>query len=472
MASNVPLPVLGDTGFVPPATADVYAGVMADIGVAFGTSAISQDEETPQGQLGTSFSEVIQAFMDLFSAFVSRVDPATSSGRMQDLIGRFFNIERIAASPTTAVATCTGAFNTPIPQGALARTAGGDIFAAVQGGTIPISGTLTLEFQNIALGAVACPAGYLNEIYQGVAGWDTITNLSDGTEGTDEELAQAFEARRQVELTKNALGFNAAMRGAIRAVPGVVDAYVIDNPTSGGVTIRGVTIPAGAVYIAVYGGADSDVAEAIWLTKSPGTPYYAGNTTVVVEDTLSGYAIPLPTYSVIFERPAIAPTVVSVELSSLDSVPGNVVSLVQAAIQQVFQGTDASGKGAPTIGSRVFASRFYAAVAALGPWADIINIKLGNGNSADACQFTGSIAGNALTVASVASGALAIGQTVGGALPGTVITGGTGTAWTVSVAQTLATGPLASYLADQDYADANLDQLPGVSAADIHVAIV
>jgi hypothetical protein len=60
--------------------------------------------------------------------------------------------------------------------------------------------------------------------------------------------------------------------------------------------------------------------------------------------------------------------------------------------------------------------------------------------------FTGSISGTALTVGSLTSGAVAIGQAVVGVgvAPGTIITGGSGTAWTVNNSQTVASTSLVS----------------------------
>jgi hypothetical protein len=485
ITTNVPIPTISDTGIAAPATADFFAGVMADFAAAFNSPSMSTDPETPQGQLGTSFAEVLQAFVDFNLAIVSRVDPATSSGRMQDGIGRFFNLERIAASPTTVLVTCGGAANVVIPVGALAKTQGGDIYSCVSGGTIPAAGSIDLEFQNTVEGDVPCPAGYLNEIYQSIPGWDTVLNASDGTPGTNLETAQAFELRRQAELTKNARGFNAAVRAQLLDVPGVVDAYVTDNSESGPLTIRGVTLPAGSLYACVYGGADLPVATAIWQKKGQGTPMYAVTpTTVVVEDTGSGYAIPYPTYTIVFDRPVVLPVVVSVQLSSLAALPDDYVTQVQNVVLAVFAGDDSTGLGAPTLGSRLLASRFQAPIAALGPWALVVAIGLGSPNNPDAAQFTGAIdngsggEGNVLTVTAVASGTLATGQYVEGAAPGTIITGQSSGApggvgvYSVGVVQLLASSPLAGYAANQNYVDLNLNQRAGGSAADVLVEAV
>ena len=54
-----------------------------------------------------------------------------------------------------------------------------------------------------------------------------------------------------------------------------------------------------------------------------------------------------------------------------------------------------------------------------------------------AADYTGYIAGTTLNISSLASGTVAIGQYVIGAAPGTLITGGSGSTWTVNNSQTL-----------------------------------
>jgi hypothetical protein len=72
-------------------------------------------------------------------------------------------------------------------------------------------------------------------------------------------------------------------------------------------------------------------------------------------------------------------------------------------------------------------------------------IPMQTGGSA-AARFVGSASGNNLSVSSVTYGSLAIGQTLLGDpwLPGTSITGGSGSSWTISQAQTVASGTYAT----------------------------
>lgn len=77
-------------------------------------------------------------------------------------------------------------------------------------------------------------------------------------------------------------------------------------------------------------------------------------------------------------------------------------------------------------------------------------------------SFTGSIGGATLNVSAVTSGSLATGQLVVGAgvAPGTTITGGSGTSWTVTPSQTVASGAMTAGV-DQPYAGAAANKWNG-----------
>src|SRR5713226_6062534 len=107
MATSVPRPTFGDKGFVAPVEADVLAGVQADVDAAFG-GGLNPGLYTPQGQLASSEAAIIGDSNAMFLWFCSQVDPAYSSGRMQDAIARIYFIERIPGQPTVVTARCLG----------------------------------------------------------------------------------------------------------------------------------------------------------------------------------------------------------------------------------------------------------------------------------------------------------------------------------------------------------------------------
>lgn len=377
MTTNVPSLIFNAQGVTVPTEAQIIAGLWSDFQAAFG-GGLNQSLRTPQGQLITSLAAMIGSANDLFLRFVNQVDPAFADGRMQDAIARIYYLSRIVATPTLVSCVCSGATGTVIPAGSLAQAADGKVYQSLSERTIGSGGSTTIEFSALDTGPIPCPTGSLSTIYRVVPGWDSITNPADGILGRDEESRADFENRRAASVALNATGILPAVRAAVLSVPGVVDAYVTENATATSATIGGVSVAARSLYVAVYGGADSDVARAIWTRKPPGCGY-TGDTTVSVTDNSAGYVLPLPTYSVTFKRATGLPIYFSVQLANSAQVPSDAVTQVRNAVVAAFNGADGGSRA--RIGGTVYALRFASAIAALGPWCQLVSITVGTTSS-------------------------------------------------------------------------------------------
>jgi hypothetical protein len=475
VTTNVPGPTFGPTGFIVPATADVLAGVQADIDAAFG-GGLNPALETPQGQLASSETAVIDQVNGTFLKYTQQVDPAYADGRMQDAIARIYFLERNPSLPTAVQAACVGLAGVVIAEGALAIADDGNRYVCTETGTIPVGGSITLSFACTTVGPIPCPAGTLNQIYQAIPGWDSISNVADGVLGNDVESRSAFEERRRLSVAANSNGSLPSVLGAVLEVANVIDAYVTENTQNTQQTIGGVLLAPNSLYVAVVGGLADDIARAIWSRKAPGCGYN-GNTSVTVYDTSPQYVPPYPAYSVSFTIPASLAILFAVDINNGPLVPADATTQIRNAIIGAFAGGDGGPRA--KIGTSLFASRFYSTVAALGAWAQVISIKIGSTNTASAA-FTGSVAGATLTVSAVGSGTLAVGQTIsdtsGNLVVGTRITalgtgvGGTGT-YTVSNSQTVGSESMKSAVASIFQVDPNIDQVPTIAAGDIVVTL-
>ncbi|PVX61227.1 baseplate J-like protein [Paraburkholderia unamae] len=450
---------------------------MADINSAFGGNLTQTNSDgtlaltTPQGQLATSDTAIIGDANDQFLYLANGVDPAYASGRMQDGIGRIYFLTRLAAQPTTLQVACGGLQGVVILVGSQIQDSSGNVYACTTQGTIPVSGTITLPFACVSTGPIAVPASNGISIYRAISGWDTVTCVS-GVIGRNVETRAAFELRRQQSVAANAVNTNDAILGTVLAVSGVVDAYVIDNYSSAPETIGGVTLGANSLYVCVAGSfTPLTVAQAIFTKKPPGCAYN-GNTSETVTDPNPIYSTP-PSYTVKFQTAVNIPIFFAITLKNSAMVPSNALTLIQGAIDEAFSGADDGI--VPRIGSEIFASRFYSNIASLGSWAQIITLQIGCVN-VPTTQFTGSISGNTLTVSSVASGAIAIGQfisdTTGIVASGTQITAGSGTSWTVSIAQTVASETMYGVVPNQNDVTMNINQEPTFSAANVILTLV
>jgi hypothetical protein len=472
VGTAVPPPVFGPTGFQSQPEQAILAGVQTDINTAFGGN-LNPALNTPQGQLASSEAAIIGNAQDTFCFITTQFDPQFAQGRAQDALGFIYFLQRNPAQPTVVQALCTGLQGVVIPVGALALDINGNEYVATASGTIPVAGNITLPFACLTVGPIACPAGALSTIFRSIPGWDAITNEAAGVLGNNVESRSAFEARRAASVAQNSLGSLPSILGAVLSVPNVIDAFVTENDTGSPVTIGGVTLNPNSLYVGVAGGTAADIAEAIWLHKAPGCAY-TGNTTVTVLDTSKGYVPPYPAYSVTYETVADLAILFQINLLDNGQVPANATTLVQNAIVSAFGGTDVVGQR-PKIGTKLLASRFYPTIAALGPWAQIVDILIGS-NNAPSVVFVGSISGSTLTVSSISSGAVAIGQTLfdttGNILPGTMVTGGSGSTWTVSVAQTVVTEAMTAAQATLYDVAVSIAQIPVVSPQNILVSVV
>jgi hypothetical protein len=430
--------------------------------------------ETPQGQLGSSDAAIIGDCNDQFLQVVRGVDPMFADGRMQDGIARIYFLTRKAATATQVQTTCGGLPGVIIPPGSLAKATDGTLYASQGSGTIGVGGTANITFAAITPGPIACATGTLNTIYRQVAGWDTITNSVDGVLGTAVETRTQFELRRQQSVAKNSVGSIAAIQGAVLEVPGILDAYTTDNSTGSNVILDGVTLPANSLYVCVSGGDPLAVATAIWRKKLPGSRM-GGNTSIVVQDTDSRYSPPYPSYTITYQIASAQEFLFLVTLSTSAQVPSNAATLIQAVVLNAFAGADGGPRA--RIGSTVFASRFYAGIAALGTWVEIISIKMGS-TGAPKATFAASIAGTVMTVTALSQGIIAVGQTViaGGVASGVIIvsrgtgTGGTGT-YNVSISQTASSQQMYGIVADLDVVQVGIAHIPVTDAGDVVVVL-
>jgi hypothetical protein len=372
--TSVPQIEFTPQGPIVPSDSDILAGVQIDINYAFG-GGVNPALNTPQGQLASSTAAIISDKDAEIALLCNQVDPQFATGRFQDAIGRIYFITRIGATSTAVTAILTGLPNTVVPAGTLAQDTSGNTYSLLGSVTIGDGGTVTSSWQNVVTGPIPCPEGTLSRVFQSVPGWDAITNPADGVLGQNVETASEFELRRKNSVAVNSRGSTQAILAAVFEVANVIDCFVIDN-TSGQTVFKGSTnypmLPH-SIYVGVVGGADADIAEAIWLKKDTGCDYN-GNTPVTVTDT--SYSAPQPTYVVRFNRPTSTPVLFAVQIVNSPTLPANIVTLIQNAIVAQFSGANPAIPPA-RMGSAVTGSGYYGAVIGAAPNITVLSVLVG-----------------------------------------------------------------------------------------------
>ena len=371
--SSVPKIQFTTSGLVLPQESDILDGCFEDINAAFGNQ-LSTNLETPQGQLASTWSAIIADKNDSFAQFVALVDPTTSSGIMQDAIARLYFLERNPPLPTVVNVNCIGVVGTVIPANTQITDIDGNLYYAVDGGTIGAGGTVTLEFANFVNGAIPCSINSV-KIYQSIAGLDRIENLAAGTLGRDVETSQEFETRRKLSVNQNTNGSVGSIYSNVLSVANVSDAIVINNPRNTSLTYgaSNYVLDPHSIYVGVVGGDDNLIGRAILQKLNLGCSMN-GNTTVSVPDT--SYSSPQPTYDITFNRPTDTRLRIAVQIQNSALLPTGITQSVKDAVLAAFNGTN--GQRA-RIGGTVLASNFYFAISSVGANVFILSVLVAKG---------------------------------------------------------------------------------------------
>lgn len=120
-------------------------------------------------------------------------------------------------------------------------------------------------------GAIVAQAGTVNTMETTIAGIDSVYNRYDLTMGRDEESDTELRQRYLDNLVVTGVATVDAIIQAVRRVAGVSSATLEENDTE---DTNANGVPAKSFKVTVVGGANNDIAQAIWDTKPVGIRSY------------------------------------------------------------------------------------------------------------------------------------------------------------------------------------------------------
>ena len=363
------------TGLYSPDTSDIREAVVADWTQAFADPdqpPLDTEPTTPAGQLVDSETAIIEDKNAQVLYLSNMFNPKVSDGRWQDALGYIYFLERQIETPSVVTCQLTGLAGTEIPAGALVQTTDGLILSSDNAVTIRSNGSATATFSNQESGPVAIPAHSVTSIVTVIPGWDTVDNETAGVPGRIRERRSEFEQRRYASVAANAHGTVAALYGTIGNIDGVIDLVILENITSSPIEEWGVTVPAHGVFISVYGGDGTAIAEAIYRKKDAGCDT-GGNTQVSYTDTTIQNYRGGVTYTYNIERPDPLAFAVQVTIRKTASTPATIVDSIKSAVLADFNGE--AGKDRVRMADICYASRFYCPIMDVGV-QDVVSIKI------------------------------------------------------------------------------------------------
>lgn len=326
------------------------------------TPDINTAPETPQGQIIDAETLAITQ-KDAEVAFLANMfNPKTARGIWQDALAEIYFIKRKKAVNSRCYCVLSGLNGTVIEKGSkIQSSADSTYWDLLETVTINGNSSVTALFECESEGAVIASPNTLNKIITTVAGWDTVNNIQSATVGSLEESQQAFEKRRYDSVALNSVGTTASVFSRVNQIDDVVGCYVVDNKTNVNKIIDDYLLKPHSIYVAVIGGSNQDIAEAIYRSLSAGCDYN-GNTQITVVDPHTHAK-----EKVTFMRPTSQNVYIKVNVFDKD-LPDDYENLIKNAVITNFYGQDEqieiAGEAVTRaiMGQDIYASRFLPSI--------------------------------------------------------------------------------------------------------------
>lgn len=265
---------------------------------------INVEQNSPDGQAINIHAQAISDVHELIKTIFNSYNPNNASGVVLDERVSINNIQRSGGTFTTVPITLTidrtiafdgldADFNNISGGGYTVQDDAGNQFILIDSVTL-VAGDHIRNFRAKNIGQVEVTSGTIVNAVTIVNGVTNITNASGAlVTGTNEETDAQLRVRRAASVSNAASGYLNGLRGRLLGLDGVTSARVYENITN---IVDASGIPAHGIWSIVEGGANTEIANQIFMLKTAGANM-KGDVTVDIT-TISG-----GTFTARFDRP-------------------------------------------------------------------------------------------------------------------------------------------------------------------------
>lgn len=325
-----------EDGLIPPTREAITEALWEIMREAFGAD-LNADARTPQGQLVTSLTAVIDDQNNAMIELGNNFDPRYAIGQFQEALGAVYFLQRKLATRSVTQLEFIGIAGTAIPAGYLVVDGAGVEWEVTSPTTL--SAALVQASCTIP-GPIQAAPGTINTPKVAVDGIDRVENPEAAAVGSNQESRSAFETRRYLSVAANSKNTSSSVLGTVGNIADVLDVFVADNPTDATITIGETDYPMirNSLLVSVVGGDDQEIAKQVMIKGGTGCSF-VGNTEIIWRDEESGGVYP-PEYVVKILRPAHV--TVSIRLTVVDpsAISFANTEAAKAEIVQSFQAGD------------------------------------------------------------------------------------------------------------------------------------
>jgi uncharacterized phage protein gp47/JayE len=325
----VPVTSIDPTGVSVPLYGDVLDYLQEQYRLIYGQD-VDLDADTQDGQWVAIIAAAIDDANQTIAATYQAYSPTYAQGAGLSSVVKINGIRRLVASNSTVIVRCVGQPGTLIGDGLVSDNLNLDTEWRLPAGvSIPVEGEISVTATSTVAGAITAGADTITEIMTPVPGWQEVSNPDAATPGAPVESDAALR-RRQTQSTANpSQTIVVGIQGAIENLAGVQRVMIYENATSAP-DVNG--MPPYSMAAVVQGGSAQDIANAIAVRKTPGSPTY-GTTRVTVFDTrgipswIYYFDLILVPITVVIQIKALPGFTSTIEQEIIDGVIGYLVSL-------------------------------------------------------------------------------------------------------------------------------------------------
>ncbi len=300
---------------------------------------INLDPSTPDGYMAAWLAEVLRQSTEAVVQAYNSKDPDKSRDTQLNIIGALTGSVREDGTPTIVNVTLSGVAGATIPLGSVISD--GSISWTIDSIVIldgAGSGTTTATCSQV--GDISPENGSITTIESTIGGWSSVTNTGINTLGTDTQSNALYRIERNRSVGRPGDNQVNSAVGELFSVDDVLRVAAYENPTGSAAfdaELNPHSLPANSMTYLVQGGADEDIARAIYLKKNPGVSLNQEGTPVSVVVTSTAH--PSNSKTIKFGRPTLVAMTVVIELSDPSSnLPANIEELIQNSIIDYVSG--------------------------------------------------------------------------------------------------------------------------------------
>jgi uncharacterized phage protein gp47/JayE len=309
--TTTPVCTIDQLGIHAPSYQDVLSYLQQQYQAIYGAD-VYLGNDSQDGQFLAVLALAIHDTNSMAVAVYGAFSPATAQGAGLSSVVKINGIRRLIATNSTVDLVLVGQNGTTILNG-IVRDANNNNWLLPPSVTIPASGQVTATAQSATPGAVSLAAkgidtaNSIGTILTPTRGWQSASNPLPAVQGDPLESDAALRQRQTVSTALPSQTVLDGIVGDVASVAGVSRYQVYENDTN--VTdING--IPPYSIAFVVDGGDASQIAQAIALKKTPGSPTYGTTTEIVLDSQGTGHPIN-------FFRPIPVPITVAIVIAPL-----------------------------------------------------------------------------------------------------------------------------------------------------------